>query len=67
MMVWHINIHKLGHVAPKLRHINIGLNKATWHLNIGVMPVCMASYITPGYEHANHAFKVMACLGFQLC
>jgi hypothetical protein len=63
-MVWHINIHKLGHVAPRLRHIDIRLNKATWHLNIDVMPICMASYMTASYEHANHAFKVMTCLGF---
>jgi hypothetical protein len=23
-----------------------------------VMPVCMASYMTAGYRHANHAFRV---------
>jgi hypothetical protein len=67
MMVWHINIHKLSHVAPRLRHIDIGLNKATWHLNIGVMFICMASYMMASYEHVNHVFKVMACLGFQFC
>ncbi len=56
MMVWHINIYKLGHVAPRLKHIDIGLNKATWHLNISVMPIYMASYMMASYEHANHAF-----------
>ncbi len=26
-----------------------------WHF---VMPICMALYMTTGYKHANHAFKV---------
>jgi hypothetical protein len=30
------------------------------YVNI-VMPVCMASYVTTGYGHANHAFRVNVC------
>jgi hypothetical protein len=26
--------------------------------NIYVMPICMASYMTASYGHANHAFRV---------
>jgi len=29
-----------------------------WSFISNVMPVCMASYMTAGYEYANHAFKV---------
>jgi hypothetical protein len=33
-------------------------NVTTLHVTIVVMLVCMASYMTADYGHANHAFKV---------
>jgi hypothetical protein len=40
---------------------NIGLQSCVLSSNISektIMPICMASYMTSGYEHANHAFMV---------
>jgi hypothetical protein len=34
------------------------LNVTTLHVTIIVMHVCMDSYMTAGYGHANHAFRV---------
>jgi hypothetical protein len=28
----------------------------TLHVTTAVIPICMASYMTAGYKHANHAF-----------
>ncbi len=33
-------------------------NATTLYITTAVMPVCMASYMTAGYRHANHAFMV---------
>jgi hypothetical protein len=34
------------------------LNVTTLHVTTVVMPICMASYMTDGYGHVNHAFRV---------
>jgi hypothetical protein len=36
-------------------YCKLGFGKK-WGILIIVMPICMASYMTVGYEHANHAF-----------
>jgi len=34
---------------------------------LGVMPVCMASYMTVSYGHANHALGLMYFLKINVC
>jgi hypothetical protein len=37
-------------------------NVTTLHVTTVIMPVCMASYMTVSYGHANHAFRVNVML-----